>query len=250
MRLPALGVLAAAFVSTALAAETKFSSGPERVALIELFTSEGCSSCPPAEKWLGDLRSDAGLWRRFVPVAFHVNYWDRLGWRDALATPEFTAREYAYAAAWHAASVYTPCFVRNGAEWQPAAAAAKPATETAGELTLDYDSAGTAHVSYAPAANAAIANLDITVALLGGGIVSAVRAGENSGRELHHEFVALHLMHAALVRGEGGKFFARLSLPPLDRASSRTPHHAIAAWVSPRGRLAPLQAVGGWLPDK
>src|SRR5262249_51627062 len=102
-------------------ADVAFRSGPARVALIELYTSEGCSSCPPAEKWLGELSHDPGLWTQFVPVAFHVNYWDHLGWRDALATKIFTAREYAYADAWGAASVYTPCFVRNGREWHPRA---------------------------------------------------------------------------------------------------------------------------------
>ena len=59
-----------------------FRSGPRPVPLLELFTSEGCSSCPPAEAWLGELRHDPGLWRDFVPVAWHVNYWDRLGWPD------------------------------------------------------------------------------------------------------------------------------------------------------------------------
>src|SRR5690242_13991684 len=85
---------------TAAEAETlsqQFRSGPAPVSLLELFTSEGCSSCPPAEKWLGDLREETGLWRDFVPVAFHVNYWDHLGWRDALASAAFTQREHAYA---------------------------------------------------------------------------------------------------------------------------------------------------------
>ena len=65
-----------------LAEEASFRSGPQPVWLLELFTSEGCSSCPPAEKWLGALREDPRLWHEFVPVAWHVDYWDRLGWRD------------------------------------------------------------------------------------------------------------------------------------------------------------------------
>ena len=85
-----------------------FSSGPERIALIELYTSEGCSSCPPADRWLGALAGRQGLWKDFVPVEFHVNYWDSLGWKDRLSTPEFTAREYAYSSAWGAPNVYTP----------------------------------------------------------------------------------------------------------------------------------------------
>src|SRR5438132_8079399 len=105
--------------ASALRAEVTLHSGPAQVALIELYTNEGCSSCPPAEKWLGELRGDAELWRRFVPVAFHVNYWDHLGWHDVLATKAYTEREYRYADTWRAPSVYTPCFVRNGQEWHP-----------------------------------------------------------------------------------------------------------------------------------
>src|SRR5262249_2287392 len=110
--------------STLAAEEAVLHSGPTRVALVELFTSEGCSSSPPAEAWLGELRASPGLWKEFVPVALHVNYWDHLGWRDALASKTFTEREHAYAEAWRASSVYTPCFVRNGEEWRPGGAAA------------------------------------------------------------------------------------------------------------------------------
>ena len=56
-----------------------FESGAEQVALIELYTSEGCHSCPPADRWLSTLKSDDGLWQEFVPVAFHVDYWDYIG---------------------------------------------------------------------------------------------------------------------------------------------------------------------------
>ena len=59
-----------------------FKSAPTQTALLELFTSEGCSSCPPAERWLTSLKESARLWKEFVPVAFHVDYWDHLGWRD------------------------------------------------------------------------------------------------------------------------------------------------------------------------
>ena len=63
-------------------AETALQSGPQKVSLLELYTSEGCSSCPPAESWLGQLTTDGRLWKEIVPVAFHVDYWDDLGWKD------------------------------------------------------------------------------------------------------------------------------------------------------------------------
>src|SRR5882757_1213593 len=93
-------LLLALLAAPLAAAPRHFTSGEGRTHLLELYTSEGCSSCPPAEAWLGDLRDAPGLWRDFVPVAFHVIYWDNLGWRDRFASKEYTARQYAYSAAW------------------------------------------------------------------------------------------------------------------------------------------------------
>ncbi|MBC7369148.1 MAG: DUF1223 domain-containing protein [Undibacterium sp.] len=76
-------------------AEQRFASGPARVALVELYTSEGCGSCPPAQRWLGELRGAAGLWRDFAPVAWHADYWNRLGWPDRFSMKELTRRHYA-----------------------------------------------------------------------------------------------------------------------------------------------------------
>ncbi|MSU49865.1 MAG: DUF1223 domain-containing protein [Opitutus sp.] len=242
-------------LSAAAGAETTFRSGPARVALLELYTSEGCSSCPPAEKWLGELRTAAGLWRDFVPVAFHVNYWDHLGWRDALASKAFTDRQHAYAATWSANSVYTPGFVRNGAEWRPRLGAPlKSDDANAGALTLHWDATTNAcTIEYVPARNPpdkkAAGRLEVSIALLGGGIVHQIRKGENSGRELRHEFVALRLETIALARGAPGTgpeaWTATASLPP--RTEIVNTRRALAAWVTTRGQLTPLQAAGGWL---
>src|SRR5471030_956735 len=172
------------FFATALALSAaepqRFASGPARVSLVELYTSEGCSSCPPADKWLGTLRDDAGLWKTFVPVAFHVDYWNQLGWPDRFSSKANTQREYAYAGAWGSGNVYTPCFVRDGAEWHAngeklSAVGGAPA----GALTAGYDGA-VLRAEFAPAAPHAGDKFEIHAALLGGGIVSKVTAGENS----------------------------------------------------------------------
>ncbi len=236
------------FLGSAFAADAVFRSGPAQVPLVELYTSEGCSSCPPAEKWLRALRDDPGLWTRFVPVAFHVNYWDHLGWKDALATKAFTEREYAYSSAWSAASVYTPCFVRNGEEWRPSGAPTEPRGVTeAGQLTVTWSADNrTARIDYtAPKSAKPSAKFDVNVALLGGGIVSNVRKGENAGRELRHEFVALRQETLALKRDAGGVWSAQIVLAA--RADITVARHAIAAWVTHHGQLATVQATGGWI---
>ena len=228
----------------ARAAEQRFASGPARVALIELYTSEGCSSCPPAERWLGELRTAPGLWRDFVPVAWHVDYWNRLGWPDRFSTKEFTARQYALAAAWRSDSVYTPCFVRDGEEWRgrkdtPARSAA--GGPPAGELMVNVDAAGRCRVEFARAAKGA---LTVHLAVLGGGFASKVTAGENRGETLRQEFVALATAEYPLTAA-GGVARAEFALPRAKITDGE--RRALAVWVTRRGELAPLQATGGWL---
>jgi hypothetical protein len=225
------------FPAAGEAEPVRFTSGPARVSLVELYTSEGCSSCPPAEKWLGKLREAPGLWRDFVPVAFHVDYWNRLGWPDRFSTRGFTERQYAVAAAWGTQSVYTPCFVRDGAEWRarevPGSAGANGVK--AGALTVNYDGA-ILRAEFVPAEGASAA-YELHAAILGGGIVSKVTAGENRGETLKHEFIAL-----ALTQGVPGRDLA-LAVPPV----TGVPRHALAVWVTRRGSLVPVQATGGWL---
>src|SRR5512134_3098532 len=106
-------------VMNSLSAEQiQFQSATNRTELLELYTSEGCSSCPPAEAWLSRLKSSPRLWKDFVPVAFHVDYWDYLGWRDPFGTADYSERQRAYAAQWKSRSVYTPGFVLDGKEWR------------------------------------------------------------------------------------------------------------------------------------
>lgn len=217
------------------AAPAQFSSGDQRATLIELFTSEGCSSCPPAERWMATLQKEPGLWRDFVPVAWHVDYWNRLGWPDRFSTREFTQREYAYSAAWASQSVYTPCVVRDGAEWT-SGNVITPSGVAAGKLSVRYDG-GTVHAEFAPTNPRTADAFELHAAILGGGIMSKVTAGENRGETLHHEFIALRLAQAPL-----GK-----DLPLTVPAVTGVTRHALAVWVTRKGELTPLQATGGWI---
>src|SRR5205085_1292377 len=133
MRLAAL-LLAVLLAVNARAGEIVFESKPARTHLLELFTSEGCSSCLPAEAWLTSLKNEPRLWQDFVPVAFHVDYWDHLGWRDPLASPKWTQRQTEYSTRWKQESVYTPAFALDGTEWHQGVLTA--ATEPAGVLKI------------------------------------------------------------------------------------------------------------------
>lgn len=240
----ALGTSAAPALRAADAA-LHFQSGPRQVALVELYTSEGCSSCPPAEAWLNRLGSRPGLWTEFVPVALHVNYWDHLGWRDPWAAREFTERQRAHAHAWRSDIVYTPGMVLNGREWQTWSreTGVPPGAGEAGLLTAHSADGTRWRIEFAPAAPRE--RVDVHVALLARGLVSDVRAGENRRRRLEHDFVALGLVTTAMQPG-GARFHADVPLPAarINPAGGR----AIAVWVTSAGGLVPLQALGGELP--
>ena len=214
-----------------------FESGDTQTTLVELYTSEGCSSCPPAEARLAKLKDDPGLWKQFVPVAFHVDYWDRLGWPDRFASSVFTQRQYAYAARWQSASVYTPAFVQNGREGSDPTPAAKP-----GRLRAEVNAKGEIVATYQPT-NPPPAGLLVEAAPLASGVTSDVRRGENAGRKLAHEFVALDLLHAPLER-RGESWTGTLTLPTRTAA----PVAALAVWVHAANDPTAIQAAGGWLP--
>ena len=212
-----------------------FESGETQTVLVELFTSEGCSSCPPAEARLAKLQTDPGLWKDFVPVAFHVDYWDRLGWTDRFASPAFTKRQYEYAGRWRSGSVYTPAFVRNGHEGDGPVAAGKP-----GRLRVEVNAKGEAVVTFQPTARGG--DWVAEAAPLASGVTSDVRRGENAGRKLAHEFVALDLIHAKL-EPHGAAWTAAFVLP----SKSAAPISALAVWVHTADDPSPVQAAGGWL---
>ena len=216
-----------------------------RVQLVELFTSEGCSSCPRADATLLDLESHPDLWRTFAPVGLHVDYWDRLGWRDRFATVGNGQRQRNYARAGLASGVYTPGWFVGGQEWRgwftgqslPIGKSTK-----VGSLGIVIDGAQV-KVHTADPALARTAS-QVHVVIIGTGLASQVRRGENRGRTLNHAFVAMSQAQAEFVSGTGV-----LELPEANNGDVPT-RRAVVAWVTRADDPVPLQAVGGWLPPK
>src|SRR5438093_4480178 len=221
-----------------------FESGEARTMLVELFTSEGCSSCPPAEKWLSALKSSSDLWKKAVPVAFHVDYWDHLGWRDRFAKPEFTSRQQRYAAAWGGDSVYTPGFVVNGKEWRGwFGGNVTPTSSTkVGVLRVSVGDDGKVSATLIPDTTQS-RPLALNVALLGNDLESDVKRGENSGRKLRHDFVVLQLAKSEMTN-QGNLWTGTVLLSSSAETDKAT---ALAAWVKSGEIAPPIQATGGWL---
>ena len=241
-RVPGMLLLALAmqYPATAAADKLNFSSGPRQVTMLELYTSQGCSSCPPAERWLNKYVDNKDLWTRIVPLAFHVDYWDYIGWKDAYAMPEYGERQREYARRGKAHTVVTPGVFINGQEWRgwslrlkPRASSSKPgdlsATIEDGFLSAAFDTLK--RESY-----------ELHIAILGFGIKTKVKSGENRNSTLAQEFVVLaHDWHRS-----GDKYW-HVSMPEPRLEAER---YAVALWVSEPGRSTPIQATGGWLTEE
>ena len=181
----------------AIAAECSAKSGAATVSLLELYTSEGCSSCPPADKWLSDLKPDT---KKVIPLAFHVDYWDYIGWKDKFSKAAYSDRQRKIAAFAGAGFVYTPQFVLSGRDFKGAdssrlnqAVSASQKIASRANLSLDATKQPNGEImlkATAQATNPVDTNkADIFVAIYENKLVSQVNAGENNGRELKHDYV-------------------------------------------------------------
>lgn len=215
------------------------------VAVVELFTSEGCSSCPPAEAVLGELSAAAE--REKEPVyclAFHVDYWNRLGWADPFSSAAFSQRQSDYARVYQMDQVYTPQMIVNGTTQFTGSdrAAAKRAIGAAllrhspaqVSVGVKPGEAGGWVVDYSASEGASDAV--VNVAVIEQGLVSNVERGENAGRVLRDPDVVRWFHTAKLGSGKRG----RVALPALDEVDlSRA---SIVAYVQLPGDMAVLGA--------
>lgn len=209
-------------------------SPPQRLALIELYTSEGCSSCPPADHWLGTQAARLPA-SQALALALHVDYWDSLGWRDRFASPVFTARQRTLAGAVGSHTVYTPeVFVgaREQRRWHDAGEVAARVAEINAQapgasLRLGWQalSAGQVQVELNVTPAARSGPLQAYAALVEDGLVSSVKAGENQGATLHHERVVRLWLGPFAVPAEGLAWSGSVPLP-----TGADPHKL--AWVA------------------
>lgn len=235
------------------AKELKLASTRDQAVMLELFTSEGCISCPPADAWLGGFRQHPKLWKGVVPMAFHVDYWDARGWKDPFASPNFTLRQRSYGFANQIQSIYTPAFFRNGKEWHRNEQSLFGAKLTAGVLKAEQKKGFNFAVRYEPTEMDGAWTAHGVV--LGHGLVSSVVAGENKGTTLKHDFVVL--VESNRVMKKNGKVFEtelNLALPSeVHREGTPPPPKpdswSVAFWVRSINSTVPVQAIGGdWQP--
>jgi hypothetical protein len=222
-----------------------------RVAVLELYTSEGCNSCPPADRWVNALPAKGFASDRVIPLAFHVDYWDQLGWPDRMAKAQFSARQRLQAARNRTSMVYTPQLLLNGADYRSSASDRSfgnrvneinrlpPAAElilrqrpvsSGVEVELDM------RLNHAPPGSIARTYIAVTENRL----QTAIKGGENQGKLLNHDFVVRELTGPLPTDTAGGVHWkSAMTL----RADWKHPDIALVAFVQDERNGEILQAL-------
>ncbi|RPH42340.1 MAG: DUF1223 domain-containing protein [Burkholderiales bacterium] len=255
-RLLATGAAGAGLVHAPLQAAGCRSESPAgTVALVELFTSEGCSSCPPADRWLS--RVSAGDPARIAPLSLHVRYWDHIGWKDPFAQTAFGERQRWLTAAGGGRTVYTPGVYLAGREWRgwddPVALERRLAElqrrPAGARIAIAVDGPADApvlKVSAALAPGATARRPALYVALTRSGLQSAVDAGENRGATLRHDHVALRLDGPLALDAEGRAAYSA----PLAATGGAPARFGVTAFVQDLADAGIVQAWSMALPAR
>jgi hypothetical protein len=244
---PTILLFAALAMPVSAFADCVARSGERITPLIELYTAEGCSSCPPADRWLSSLRGPADA-RAVVPIAYHVDYWNDLGWRDVYSDARYTQRQRDMAKVVGAKYVYTPQIVLDGKDLRETPG---PRGEERLEAAMKKRAKASIEIggtTSAPRVTASLAkgvkteDQALVVAVTQDGIQTRVRAGENRGKTLSHDFVARELsVEREWSKGETASIDAHPKFTPRD--DWQPDHMRVVAFVQDVGTGEVLQAV-------
>jgi hypothetical protein len=205
----ALAILAVAgiYISMTLAKTTE-PGVPHKAVVVELFTSEGCSSCPPADELLGHLRQDLSAKNvQVIPLGFHVDYWNELGWKDRFSSAEFTQRQEQYTRSLKVDGPYTPEMVVDGAVefvGNDAGRAQSTIRQQASQLEtaqVKIARAGAEQLTIQVKGPVSLnANALVMLAITEDNLSTQVGSGENGGRTLHHAAVVRELRQVGTLK--------------------------------------------------
>jgi hypothetical protein len=220
------------------------------VAVVELFTSEGCSSCPAAEEVFDQLVEEARTnGEQIFPIAYHVDYWDEIGWKDPWSSALFTARQGEYARAWGRTSMYTPEAIvdgqdeMNGSDDAGLRAAIARALDRPAILGVEIErkpGADPRLVELGVKLSSSPSDARLIVALLERDLTSAVTAGENKGQTLHHT----NVVRSMEVLLPSPVVAVHLAVPP----GLRLDHASVVAWVQRTNDARIIGAASSDLP--
>jgi hypothetical protein len=243
-------LLAASGAALAAGAACTAHSPAHRVALVELYSSEGCNSCPPADRWLGQ-QKDLGAAAGFVPLALHVDYWNDLGWTDRFSHHHFTERQQSLTDRAGGHTIYTPEVFVAGRElrsWSRQETFASRvqsvnAQPSPADIALQLKPAQGAFDVDAQfkSRDAAAADLNAYIAVYENALVSQVRAGENTGATLHHERVVREWIGPVPLKQGAAQIQRHVATNAID-ANAPAERFGVAAFVENAATGDVLQA--------
>jgi hypothetical protein len=238
----AAALILSSVTSTTFAAECSAVSAAHRVPLLELYTSEGCDSCPPADRWVSSLPAHGYGTDRLVVLAFHVDYWDRFGWPDRFSQGRFSERQRVLNNRIGSRVVYTPQIILNGRDYRSRsdsdlaqrtdAINRAPATAA---LSLTLTTAASQVTASGKWSGGNAADAEGWLALYENNLESDVRAGENRNRRLHHDFVVRDIVGPL----RAGTFLHAFKIDPAWKRSDLS----VAAFVQDPRSADVLQAL-------
>lgn len=240
-----IAALTLILANPAAASTCSAESGKSRVALLELYTSEGCDSCPPTDQWFSKLPQRGYTPQQVLALAFHVDYWNYLGWKDPYAQAQFSARQRDASRRNQARVVYTPQLLLDGADYrrgvfgddlgQRVTAGKAPGAQ----ISMRVDT-GDAQPRLRARINTVANSAQAYAAIYENNLVTEVAAGENRGKRLRHDFVVRELYGPFAVTAA-----APLSLDQVIRKDRgwKTADLHIAVFVQDASTGAALQAL-------
>ena len=230
--------------------QISMTSSEYRTPVVELYTSEGCSSCPSADDWLRQLGESLDQDFNAVPLAFHVDYWNYLGWTDPYSKPSFTERQREVAANNRQRSLYTPEFLVDGQEARRgggiiqsiyhANSQKAKVTIVVNAVSHDLNQIST---RIEVDNQSELGNADAYIAVYENGITRKIGGGENHGKTLKHDFVVRHWSAPIAIRRGANNAAVDLEIP----ADWKRPNLGLAVLVLDRDSGETLQAVNGSL---
>lgn len=230
------------FLSSNLVSQT-FVSDSKAPTTLELFTSEGCSSCPPADRFLSSLAQQDDPFSAVIPFAYHVDYWNYIGWEDRFSRAEYSQRQRRHAREGNTSQVYTPGFVVNNQEWRAWFRGDREIAQNLGEsgLLSAQLTKGFLEVEYSGHPEVEGPYL-LNIAYLGMSITTQVKAGENKNKTLQHDYVVLESFSQI---SQGKRWQIKLD-KPAEKGQKKT---AIAIWISSTKSIDILQADAALLEE-
>lgn len=219
----AASLIVSSVATYANAAECQGKSAVHKTALLELYTSEGCYSCPPADRWLSNLAEGQFENQEIVPLALHVDYWNYLGWKDPFSSKDYSKRQRRLGDVNKLRTIYTPQFVLNGQDlrgWYkrngtdaPIEKINQQAAKASIDMTILSDNSSLdVATTVAMAQGQSPDGYGLYVAVFENGLVSDIPRGENAGKTLHHDYVVRELRGPYKLSGQSDKVSQNFSI--------------------------------------